>query len=87
MGVDSAAAAPVGVLVPNSAVGRGGLGESFVYVVSDEQVRKRNVTVGSREGAQIRLLSGLNNGERVVADLLDESSLGLADGDRISVVN
>ncbi len=85
--VDSAAAAPVGVLVPNSAVGQGGLGESFVYVVSDEQVRKRNVTVGSREGAQIRLLSGLNNGERVVADLSDESSLGLADGDRISVVN
>ncbi|TDJ23052.1 MAG: efflux RND transporter periplasmic adaptor subunit [Gammaproteobacteria bacterium] len=87
VGVDSAAAAPVGVLVPNSAVGRGGLGESFVYVVSDEQVRKRNVTVGSREGAQIRLLSGLNNGERVVADLSDASSLGLADGDRISVVN
>ncbi len=85
--VDSTAAAPVGVLVPNSAVGQGGLGESFVYVVSDEQVRKRNVTVGSREGAQIRLLSGLNNGERVVADLSDESSLGLADGDRISVVN
>ncbi len=84
----SAAAAPVGVLVPNSAVSRGaGLGESFVYVVNNEQVRKRNVTVGSREGTQVRLLSGLNNGERVVADLSDESSLGLADGDRISVAN
>ena len=84
----SASAAPVGVLVPNSAVGRGaGLGESFVYVVSNEQVRKRNVTVGSREGTQVRLLSGLNNGERVVADLSDESLLGLADGDRISVAN
>ncbi len=84
----SASAAPVGVLVPNSAVGGGaGLGESFVYVVSNEQVHRRTVTVGSREGILLRLVSGLSSGERVIADLSDESLLGLADGDRVSVIN
>ncbi|MCZ6852302.1 MAG: efflux RND transporter periplasmic adaptor subunit [Gammaproteobacteria bacterium] len=85
---DSTAAAPVGVLVPLAAVAQDArFDESFVFVVRNEQVHKRSVTVGSREGGQVRLLSGLNNGERVVVDLSDESLLGLADGDRVSVMN
>ncbi|MCZ6643600.1 MAG: hypothetical protein O7F71_18660, partial [Gammaproteobacteria bacterium] len=84
----STAAAPVGVLVPLAAVAQDArFDESFVFVVRNEQVHKRSVTVGSREGGQVRLLSGLNNGERVVVDLSDESLLGLADGDRVSVMN
>ncbi|MCZ6855598.1 MAG: efflux RND transporter periplasmic adaptor subunit [Gammaproteobacteria bacterium] len=86
--VDTQSAIPVGVLVPNAAVVQdAGLGEAFVYVVSNEQVHRRTVTVGSREGILLRLVSGLSSGERVIADLSDESLLGLADGDRVSVIN
>ena len=88
VGADSAADVVEGVLVPNSALGQdSGLGTHFVYVVSNEQVRRRNVTVGSHEGVQVRLVSGLSSGERVVADLSDESLLRLADGDRVSVLD
>jgi len=88
VGADSATDVVEGVLVPNSALGQdSGLGTHFVYVVSNEQVRRRNVTVGSHEGVQVRLVSGLSSGERVVADLSDESLLGLADGDRVSVLD
>ena len=54
-------------------------GQTIVYVVKDDRVERRAVRVGATEGQQVRIVSGLATGERVVIEGPD----GLANGDRV----
>lgn len=69
-----------GILVPTSALGeRQGL--RYVFVVGDDHIaRLRIVTVGDSNGDETEVLSGLDDGERIVTDLLDQ----VRDGARIA---
>ncbi len=83
----SAAAEPEpGVLVPGAAVAEDAEG-AFVYVVEDDAVNRRAVRVGGRDGARVRVLTGLSGGELVVAQLSAEVLDTLADGQAVTTLN
>ncbi len=84
--VSTPAPAPGGVLVPSDSVASDD-GGAFVYVVTGERAARRSVTTGDREGSRIRVLSGLDSGERVVAQLSAELLAALPSARRVSVVN
>jgi len=66
------------LLVPKTAV-RTDAGQSIVFVVQQDRVERRAVTVGAAEGDQVEIVSGLTGGERIVVEGHD----GLADGTRV----
>ena len=74
---------PVGVLVPGASVAEDG-GGAYVMVVAGDRVERRPVVRGRSQGGRVRIVSGLDTGERVVADLADALLAGLADGARVS---
>jgi RND family efflux transporter MFP subunit len=76
---DAAAARPR-LIVPKGAV-RSADGRSIVFVLHDDRVERRAVSVGSTLGDQTEVLSGINAGERVVVD----SPQTLKDGDKVKV--
>jgi hypothetical protein len=78
--------APGGVLVPSDSVSSDVNGQ-FVYVVEGERADRRAVTIGEREGSRVRVLSGLERGERVVAQLSAELVAELTSSGRVSVLN
>ena len=51
----------------------------MVFIVKDERVERRAVTVGGTDGDQIEIVSGLTTGERVVVEGHD----ALVDGARV----
>jgi len=53
------------LLIPNRAV-RGSLGNYYVEVVAGEQIEKRQVSLGLSDGINTEVLSGLEEGEKVV---------------------
>ena len=75
---------PGGVLVPGASIAEDGSG-AYVMVVDGGRVARRDVVRGDAQGSRVRILKGLDSGERVVADLGDESLAGLADGGRVSL--
>lgn len=80
------AAAATGVLVPYDSVAQDDAGK-FVFVVAAQQASRRSVTIAERQGERVRIVDGLGNGERVVADLSGERLNELSSGDRVSVEN
>ena len=74
-----AAAAPT-VIVPKAAV-RSIDGRSVVFVLNDDRVERRAVSVGLDNGDQVEVVSGLHAGERVVVD----GPATLKDGDKVKV--
>jgi len=66
------------VMVPKAAV-RSADGRSVVFIVKDERVERRAVTVGAADGDQIEIVSGVTTGERVVVEGHD----ALVDGARV----
>ena len=74
---------PAGVLVPRASVARDGRGD-FVLVVAGGAASRRPVVPGDSRGARVRVVSGLDLGERVVANLTDEVLASLADGAEVS---
>lgn len=76
---DSAVVQP-GVLLPATSITDDG---RYVFVVSGDRAERRAVVLGDREGARIRVLSGVERGERVVVELNEEILLALADGGRV----
>jgi HlyD family secretion protein len=66
------------LLVPKTAL-RTADGQSIVFVVREDRVERRAVKVGTSEGDQIEIVSGLNAGERVVVEGPDT----LVDGTRV----
>jgi HlyD family secretion protein len=77
------AAAPTvpSVLLPKAAI-RTEAGKSIVFVVKDDRVERRAVSVGLTTGDQVEVLSGLVSGERVVV----EGPPTLKDGDKVKVL-
>ncbi|HEX6974856.1 MAG TPA: efflux RND transporter periplasmic adaptor subunit, partial [Vicinamibacterales bacterium] len=76
-----AAAAPrARMLAPKTAV-RQADGKSVVFVVRGDRVERRAVQVGTEEGEQVEVLSGLASGDRIVVD----GPPTLKDGDKIRV--
>jgi RND family efflux transporter MFP subunit len=74
--------APLGprVIVPKAAI-RTADGKSIVFVLKDDRVERRAVSVGLETGAQVELVSGVSAGERVVV----EGPQALKDGDKVKV--
>jgi HlyD family secretion protein len=66
------------LFVPKTAV-RSESGQSIVFVVREDRVERRAVKVGSAQGDQVEVVSGLNSGDRVVVEGHDS----LADGTRV----
>ena len=64
------------LLIPTEA-----LQGTVVYVLNGDRVHKREVKVGIRGARSVEILSGLNEGDRVVAP----ASAGLADGVAVRV--
>ena len=77
---DASAVIQPGVLLPATSITDDG---RYVFVVSGDRAERRAVVVGDREGARIRVLSGVERGERVVAELNEDLLLTLADGGRV----
>ena len=64
------------ILIPAVAIQRGPQG-AFVYIVKEDQTAEvRPVTVGTVEGDQASIDSGLSEGERVVVDGVDKLRAG-----------
>jgi RND family efflux transporter MFP subunit len=74
-------AAPRAKLVVPSAAVRTADGRSIVFVVRDNRVERRAISVGPPVGDQVEVLSGVNAGERVVV----EGPQTLKDGDKVKV--
>jgi RND family efflux transporter MFP subunit len=68
------------VTVPKTAV-RSADGRSVVFVLNEDRVERRAVSVGLENGDQVELVSGVRAGERVVVD----APPTLKDGDRVRV--
>jgi RND family efflux transporter MFP subunit len=75
-----------GVLVPGASIAEDEAGR-FVYVVDADRVHRRAVQVGAREGNRVRVVQGLENGERVVSELSGELLASLGDGVRVTASN
>jgi HlyD family secretion protein len=69
------------VLVPKAAI-RSSAGKSIVFVVKEDRVERRAISVGLETGDQMEVLSGLVAGERVVV----EGPPTLKDGDKVKVL-
>jgi RND family efflux transporter MFP subunit len=77
---NQAAAARPRLLVPKAAI-RSADGRSVVFVMHEDRVERRAVSVGTTTGEQTEVLSGINAGDRVVVD----GPQTLKDGDKVKV--
>jgi len=72
---------PQGVLVPNTALRKDG-GQDIVFVMNDDKVQRRSVTLGGTVGDARQVLTGVSAGETVIvdapADLKDAARVSLA---------
>jgi hypothetical protein len=53
------------LLIPNRAI-QGSWENPFVEVVTDEQIEKRQISIGLSDGIYAEVLSGLEEGEEVI---------------------
>jgi RND family efflux transporter MFP subunit len=74
--------APTGphIRVPTGAIQRVD-NETYVWVVNDQRVERRAVTVGAEGDGQIDVLAGVNSGDELVAPVVP----GLVDGGKIKI--
>ena len=77
---EESAAPPAQSLVPQPAV-RTDAGRAVVFVVEDETVDRRAVSVGRSIGTDIEIMAGVVPGDRVVVS----DSNGLSDGQKVKV--
>jgi RND family efflux transporter MFP subunit len=68
------------IMVPKGAV-RTADGKSIVFVLRDDRVERRAISVGGADGTSVEVLSGLTGGERVVVD----GPPTLADGTKVTI--
>jgi len=73
-------AAEPAVLVPQSAV-REDQGKKIVFLVKEDRLERRAVTVGSTRGTDAEILAGLEAGDKVVVN----GSLALRDGETVEI--
>lgn len=79
--VEANARAPVGVLVPSSALRRDG-DRDFLFVMKDHKAKRRVVTLGGVFGSSRQVESGVSPGESVIVDapaeLQDDATVAVA---------
>ncbi len=75
-----AADAGPSIRVPAAAVQREG-GNAYVWVVSDDRVERRAVTVSPSNGDTLEVLGGIRSGETLVSPLVQ----GLQNGDKVKI--
>jgi HlyD family secretion protein len=82
---DEPVAAQAGTAAPRVLVPKGAVktadGRSIVFVLKNDRVERRAVSVGLENGDQVEVLSGVSAGERVVVD----GPQTLKDGDKVKV--
>lgn len=71
------------IVVPKSAIRRDGEKDIVFVVTSGDRLERRAVKVASTEGDDVKLLSGVNEGEEVVV----EGPAELKDGDRVRIAD
>ena len=77
---------PEGVLVPADSVAEAG-GSYFLYVIKDNVAQRRTVRLGGAEtNDRVRILTGLDHGERIVASLADGVAEQLDNGVLVEAV-
>ncbi len=69
------------LLVPAGAVNRSTDGSAYVFVVEDGRVRRQPVTTGGSDGRLTEVVTGVVEGQQVVASYMP----GLRDGDQVVV--
>jgi HlyD family secretion protein len=74
--------AQAGVTIPDAALSKRD-GRDVVWVVRDQRVERRAVTVGATKGDEVTIAAGLSAGERVVL----EGGEQLSDGARVTEAN
>jgi multidrug efflux pump subunit AcrA (membrane-fusion protein) len=79
---EASAVVQPGVLLPATSITDDG---RYVFVVSGDRAERRAVVLGDRQGGRIHVLSGVDRGERVVADLNEDLLIALANGDRLQL--
>lgn len=72
-----------GIMVPREALVKGDDNKSYVWVISNGQVSKREVVAGQSDGKNVIIKSGLNEGEDVAATSIDV----LKENTKVSVQN
>ncbi len=77
---EESTATPAQSLVPNSAVREEG-GQKVVFVVEDETVDRRAISVGRSLGTDVEVMAGVVPGDRIVVSESD----GLTDGQKVKV--
>ena len=77
------AAAPTARVVIPASAPRGSNGGQVVFVIRNDHVERRAVSLGAVDGDVVEVISGLSAGERIVID----APPGLVDGDRVVVVS
>jgi RND family efflux transporter MFP subunit len=68
------------LIAPAAAVRTDGA-QSVVFVIRDDRVERRAVTLGSSDGDRVEIVSGLRDGEQIVVDGPET----LTDGDRVEL--
>jgi RND family efflux transporter MFP subunit len=76
----SAAPAAPSTVVPKAAI-RTDAGKSIVFVVKDDRVERRAISLGLENGDQVEVRAGVSAGERVVVD----APPTLKDGDKVKI--
>jgi multidrug efflux pump subunit AcrA (membrane-fusion protein) len=56
-------------------------GDAFVWIVSDERVERRAVTLGPESDGSVEVRAGVNSGDELVSPVI----AGLEDGGKIKV--
>lgn len=74
--------ARTGLLVPRNAI-IGSVKSANVYVMKDGKAVKREVTLGDMVGERVEILSGLNEGDRIITSGL----MNVADGAAVKSIN
>jgi len=57
--------------------------EKYVFVLENDAAKRRNITLGGRNGNMVMIGSGLNPGDKLII----EGFQSLADGDKVKVIN
>ena len=77
---------PVGVEIPSTALIE--ISDStFVWLIEDSSVERREVSVGGTNGTRTIVSDGLERGDLVVSDAGSDSAVGLTDGQKIVIAN
>jgi RND family efflux transporter MFP subunit len=75
-----------GVLVPPTAISQSD-NQNFVFVVNNQLLQKKQVKLGGRVGDQRNVVSGLESGEVIVADVSRNPTGSLVEGSEVTIAN